>query len=412
MMHEIDESELSFQGKHTKSYYGLLAWNIVHVFIAVVAGLVALSTSQWIDTEPQGLLGIDHAGLWTVCYTKVPEGETVDNLTRHLSDIVSENLFGAEGASEAFNLKLEEELLETDRSEAFKMKLAELLQSSPDEDAVNMQSDNSTATDELTEDIAEDDLTPDMIPNALRDSASYSSALQEASVAVIVSAAVEGFPVSTGCSNPLKVIEDDKPSEFFTAVPYPSGGSSYYLFQCLRGFVIGFCMFGVFVCVIFLSTLVISVGGCAAFNLSTAMLFTVLQVLCGLAGVASWFILLARISSTDSSQVLNVSYMFVDSPIAYGLHQYWGWSGWVFVGATGWSVLFLPFLCSTLSVHKKAREYDEPMGEYAAMDARGGNNKTGSPHSADEAYLTDSGPAGGPAGGGGASGAALETSSV
>ena len=48
MMHEIDESELSFQGKHTKSYYGLLAWNVVHVFVAVVAGLVALSTSQWI----------------------------------------------------------------------------------------------------------------------------------------------------------------------------------------------------------------------------------------------------------------------------------------------------------------------------------------------------------------------------
>jgi len=395
-MHEIDESDLSFQGKHTKSYYGLLAWNVVHVFVAVVAGLVALSTSQWIDTEPQGLLGIDHAGLWTVCYTKVPEGETVDNLTRHLSDIVSSNLFGPEGASEAFNLQLEEELLETDRSEAFKMKLAELLQSSPD-DAVNMQSDNATATDQVMEGLAEDDLTPDMIPNALRDSASYSSALQEASVAVIVSAAVEGFPVSTGCSNPLKVIEDDKPSEFFTAVPYPSGGSSYYLFQCLRGFVVGFCMFGVFVCVIMLSSLVVNVGGCAAFNLSTAMLFTILQVLCGLAGVASWFILLARISSTDSSQVLNVSYMFVDSPIAYGLHQYWGWSGWVFVGATGWSVLFLPFLCSTLSVHRKAREYDEPMGEYAAVDA-----KASSPHSADEAYLTDSG----------AAGAAVETSSV
>ena len=48
MMHEIDESDLSFQGKHTKSYYGLLAWNVVHVFVAVVAGLVALSTSQWI----------------------------------------------------------------------------------------------------------------------------------------------------------------------------------------------------------------------------------------------------------------------------------------------------------------------------------------------------------------------------
>ena len=48
MMHEIDESELSFQGKHTKSYYGLVAWNAVHVFIGVVAGLVALSTSHWI----------------------------------------------------------------------------------------------------------------------------------------------------------------------------------------------------------------------------------------------------------------------------------------------------------------------------------------------------------------------------
>ena len=355
------------------------------------------------ETEPPGLLGIDHAGLWTVCYTKVPDGETVDNLTRHLSDIVSQNLFGPEGTSQAFNLQLEEELLETDKSEAFKMKLNELLQNNPSlDDAVNMQSNNATSQ-VLDDDTSEDELTPDMIPNELRDTRSYSSALQEASTAVIVSAAVEGFPVSSGCSNPLKVIEDDKPSEFFTAVPYPNGPNSYYLFQCLRGFVVGFCMFGVFVCIIFLSNFAIRVGGCAMFNLSTAAFFTVLQVLCGLAGVVSWFILLARISSSDSKQVLNVSYMFVDNQIVYGLHQYWGWSGWVFIGAAGWSVLFLPFLCSTLSVHQKARAYDEPGLEYAAMDARGGN-KTSSPHSADEAYLTE--------GAGSGADAALETSSV
>jgi len=69
-------------------------------------------------------------------------------------------------------------------------------------------------------------------------------------------------------------------------------------------------------------------------HFGVALAFCGWQVLCGLGGVASYFILLARISSRDSKQVLNVSYLFVDEgDITPYIHHYWGWSGWVFIGA-------------------------------------------------------------------------------
>ena len=156
---------------------------------------------------------------------------------------------------------------------------------------------------------------------------------------------MEGFPVSSGCTNPVKIYKNDSAGEFFTAVPYPNGPNSYYLFQCLRGFVSGFGIFGLLACVIFFGSLGVRVGGCSLSNIFFGTLFGTLQVLCGLAGVISYFILLARISGSDSSQVLNVSYMFVSQPISFGVHQYWGWSAWVFIGATGWSLLMFPFTC-------------------------------------------------------------------
>jgi len=372
MMHEIDDS-LEFQGRSKKSYYGLVGWNAFHVFVATVAGLVALSTPNWIDTEPQGLLGIDNAGLWQVCYTDVPEDETVDNLTRHLGDIVAKNLFGTEGASEAFNLRLEEELLDSDKGGAFQLKLKELLDSPSS--AVNKLDNTTTTSEEESFDDLADGPTPDAIPQSVRDTTAYSSALQEATVNVIVEAATEDFPVSSGCTDPMRLTHEDPTGEFFDAVPYPNGPTSYYLFQCMRGFVAGFCLFGAITCIIFLATFAIGVGTCSSVNMGLVTCFAVLHVACGLAGVIAYFILLARISSSDSKQILNVSYMFVEDQIQYGLAQYWGWSGWVFIGATGWSVLFLPFLCGTISQHTRAAnedpDYGPVMEDTEAQDTKG-----------------------------------------
>ncbi len=81
--------------------------------------------------------------------------------------------------------------------------------------------------------------------------------------------------------------------------------------------------------------------------------------------MATYFILLARISSRDSKQVLNVSYLFVDEgEITPYVHHYWGWSGWVFIGAAAWSLLMLPFLCGTIAAHGAAKAQDM---EYVAL---------------------------------------------
>ena len=63
---------------------------------------------------------------------------------------------------------------------------------------------------------------------------------------VLVSEAVDDFPLSSGCTNAVGTYKDDKAAKFFNFVPYPYGGTSYYLFQFLRAFVVGFGVFGLF----------------------------------------------------------------------------------------------------------------------------------------------------------------------
>ena len=104
----MDEANFeSRESKQSRAFYGLTAWNAVHLIIGVAAAGVAVSTSHWLDTTykegMQGLLGINHAGLWSVCFAEIPENETAKNLTDHLSNIVDENLFGVSFLSLSFS---------------------------------------------------------------------------------------------------------------------------------------------------------------------------------------------------------------------------------------------------------------------------------------------------------------------
>ena len=108
MQHEMNEANFeSRESKQSRAFYGLTAWNAVHLIIGVAAAGVAVSTSHWLDTTykegMQGLLGINHAGLWSVCFAEIPENETAKNLTDHLSNIVDENLFGVSFLSLSFS---------------------------------------------------------------------------------------------------------------------------------------------------------------------------------------------------------------------------------------------------------------------------------------------------------------------
>ena len=80
---------------------------------------------------------------------------------------------------------------------------------------------------------------------------------------VLVSEAVDDFPLSSGCTNAVGTYKDDKAAKFFNFVPYPYGGTSYYLFQFLRAFAVGFLGFGVLACLIFFGNLAASVGRCS-----------------------------------------------------------------------------------------------------------------------------------------------------
>lgn len=92
------------------------------------------------------------------------------------------------------------------------------------------------------------------------------------------------------------------------------------------------------------------------------MIFATLQVVSGLAGAVDYFILLARIASSNATEVINVSYLFVDyTTDGYrGIANYWGWSGWVFLGSVAWSLLMFPFLCCTCTSHIRARDSQDP----------------------------------------------------
>lgn len=48
MMHEEDEFESRGAGRASRHYKGLVAWNAVHILIAVAAAAVAVSTYDWI----------------------------------------------------------------------------------------------------------------------------------------------------------------------------------------------------------------------------------------------------------------------------------------------------------------------------------------------------------------------------
>ncbi len=213
-------------------------------------------------------MGINNAGLWTICYTDVPNDTTVDDLSRHMSDIVAGNLFGS--GDGGFSDALAEELLESDQADMFKMKLGDI-----------METEASAGADaNATEAGAGDgDLSPDAIPADLKVTAPYKSALQEAAVKVIVDQTLEGFPLSSGCSKIGDVINQKSREEvFWSNVPYPYGEDSYYVFQCLRAFVCGFALFSLLACFWYLVTLGTPVGCCSSANMFFAMLFACLQV--------------------------------------------------------------------------------------------------------------------------------------
>lgn len=200
---------------------------------------------------------------------------------------------------------------------------------------------------------------------------------------VLVSEAVDDFPLSSGCTNAVGTYKDDKAAKFFNFVPYPYGGTSYYLFQFLRAFAVGFLGFGVLACLIFFGNLAASVGRCSAVNIGFGSFFATLMVICGVAGSMCYFILLARIASTNSNLVLNVSYMFVSEPIEYNIADYWGWSGWCFVGAAAWSLAMTPFLCCMCGAHRKSRRAQTEFGGYESRDKDlemvGGGTPAGDP---------------------------------
>jgi len=366
MQHEMNEANFeSRESKQSRAFYGLTAWNAVHLIIGVAAAGVAVSTSHWLDTTykegMQGLLGINHAGLWSVCFAEIPENETAKNLTDHLSNIVDENLFGSGSMTQSkdFMIELEEQMLEN--SPEFETRLAALLAE---------PADSGNVTSSAEESLGDSAETPDMIPASLKDSEAYKEAVRQATVDYIVNVTVEGFPLSSGCSNPMHVYKSDVAGWFFRNVPYPYGYDTYHLFQCLRAFVVGFGIFGLLSIMFFLFNLCTEIGSCSSANLSFAMIFATLQVVSGLAGVVDYFILLARIASSNATEVINVSYLFVDyTTDGYrGIANYWGWSGWVFLGSVAWSLLMFPFLCCTCTSHIRARD-SQDTASYGLLEA-------------------------------------------
>merc|ERR1719359_1067535 len=57
-------------------------WLAVHGLVALAAGLVALGSPYWLQPAPQGLLGVDNAGLLSVCYAgpSLPVFEAMEGL--------------------------------------------------------------------------------------------------------------------------------------------------------------------------------------------------------------------------------------------------------------------------------------------------------------------------------------------
>ena len=57
-------------------------WLAAHALVALAAGLVALGSPYWLQPAPQGLMGIDNAGLLSVCYAgpSIPVFEATKNL--------------------------------------------------------------------------------------------------------------------------------------------------------------------------------------------------------------------------------------------------------------------------------------------------------------------------------------------
>merc|ERR1719359_1042354 len=57
-------------------------WLAVHGLVALAAGLVALGSPYWLQPVPPGLLGVDNAGLLSVCYAgpSLPVFEAMEGL--------------------------------------------------------------------------------------------------------------------------------------------------------------------------------------------------------------------------------------------------------------------------------------------------------------------------------------------
>jgi len=317
-------------------------------------------------TSPPGLLGIDNAGLWSVCYRDVPEHETVSNLTSHLEGIIYENLFGSE--KDSSNDMVDKEQLEKEiRSSSFNQTLQERLKEITDP-TVNGNGNGTDADQVATVMEGIDEVSPDDIPEDIKNGIMYSDLLKELAVKLLVNESIEKFPISSGCSNSMRLQETDHVGEFFESVPYPTGPSTYYVLQSLRGFVVGFGLFGVLACLLSFVLVGVRVGSCGVSLLVILIVVIVLQVISGMAGIAAYFILLARLSSSDSKQLLNVSYLFVEEPIEYGLHQYWGWSAWVFIGGVCWAFLGFPILFGVLYKHKKLASSDQSYGLLSPRD--------------------------------------------
>ena len=162
--------------------------------------------------------------------------------------------------SKDFMIELEEQMLEN--SPEFETRLAALLAE---------PADSGNVTSSAEESLGDSAETPDMIPASLKDSEAYKEAVRQATVDYIVNVTVEGFPLSSGCSNPMHVYKSDVAGWFFRNVPYPYGYDTYHLFQCLRAFVVGFGIFGLLSIMFFLFNLCTEIGKKSFLSLSLSL---------------------------------------------------------------------------------------------------------------------------------------------
>ena len=374
MMHEDSTVDFEVQRRRAnRTHRGLTCWHAVHAFIAMGAAGVAVGTSYWLIPKPPGLLGIWSLGLWSVCYKvseerarttewrqrtqrkqqqtddtqrpqPMPELARVDDLKSYLASTLTQNLF-ASNSTDPPDV----------RGEKLSAELRELGIAAPSPSPAPAGDDgNATATAQAA-DPAESRVLADSINPAFQKQLGWTAAAQDAAARI-----VEGFPLSTGCTNGIETLAPggkDSVRQFMTNVPYPVGTDVSIVFQCTRWLSVAF---GVLVFVVFcgacIGAMVNGVGPAARAAAWASALASPLALLAGLGGTVAYFVLLARIATEDSRNVLNISYLFTDQQITFGVQNYWGWSGWLFIAAVGWFAIGIPIGCCVVSRAKAPGE--------------------------------------------------------